>query len=99
MIHSLVLVIIMSVMTMILRFFPFLVFSNNTPGPILYLGKVLPYSIMAMLVVYCLRNTDFLSGSHGVAEVSATILYCINGNIIRCYLFFWELYFICLWYK
>ena len=55
MIHSLVLVIIMSVMTMILRFFPFLVFSNNTPGPILYLGKV-------------------LSGSHGVAEVSATIL-------------------------
>ena len=54
MIHSLVLVIIMGVVTMILRFFF--------------------YSIMAMLVVYCLRNTDFFSGSHGVAEVSATIL-------------------------
>lgn len=72
--HSLVLVIVMGVVTMILRFLPFLVFSNNTPAPILYLGKVLPYSIMAMLVVYCLRNIDFLSGSHGIAEVSATIL-------------------------
>lgn len=74
MMHSLVLVIVMGVVTMILRFLPFLVFSNNTPAPILYLGKVLPYSIMAMLVVYCLRNIDFLSGSHGIAEVSATIL-------------------------
>lgn len=74
MMHSLVLVIVMGIVTMILRFLPFLVFSNNTPAPILYLGKVLPYSIMAMLVVYCLRNIDFLSGSHGIAEVSATIL-------------------------
>lgn len=74
MMHSLVLVIVMGVVTMILRFLPFLVFSNNIPAPILYLGKVLPYSIMAMLVVYCLRNIDFLSGSHGIAEVSATIL-------------------------
>lgn len=74
MMHSLVLVIVMGVVTMILRFLPFLVFSNNTPAPILYLGKVLPYSIMAMLVVYCLRNIDFLSGSHGITEVSATIL-------------------------
>lgn len=74
MMHSLALVIVMGVVTMILRVLPFLVFSNNTPAPILYLGKVLPYSIMAMLVVYCLRNIDFLSGSHGIAEVSATIL-------------------------
>lgn len=74
MMHSLILVIVMGIATMILRFLPFLVFSNNTPQSILYLGKVLPYSIMAMLVIYCLRNTNFLSGSHGFAEVSATIL-------------------------
>lgn len=45
--------------TMITRFVPFIAFRSGrlTPKYILYLGKVLPASVFAMLVVYCLRDT------------------------------------------
>lgn len=44
--------------TMLLRFLPFLVFGGKkeVPGYITYLSGVLPYAIMGMLVVYCLKN-------------------------------------------
>ena len=46
--------------TVATRFLPFLVFAGKrkTPAIVQYLGKVLPSAIFAMLVVYCLRNTD-----------------------------------------
>ena len=49
--------------TMLTRFLPFLLFPNSskTPKFIRYLGKVLPYAVMGMLVVYCLRNVSFMS--------------------------------------
>ena len=74
--HAAALVAVIAAVTALLRFLPFAVFGGGRPTPrfVLYLAQVLPCAIMAMLVVYCLRNTDFLSGSHGVAEVSATIL-------------------------
>jgi len=45
--------------TVLMRFLPFLLFPENRkiPGYVRYLGKVLPYTIIGMLVVYCLRNT------------------------------------------
>ena len=44
--------------TMLTRFLPFLLFPNSskTPKFIRYLGKVLPYAVMAALVVYCLKD-------------------------------------------
>ena len=49
--------------TMLTRFLPFLILSGKkeTPAVVSYLGKVLPYAVMAMLVVYCLRGTQFTS--------------------------------------
>ena len=49
--------------TMLTRFLPFAVFSSKRPTPpyIQYLGKVLPGAIFSMLVVYCLRGTQFTS--------------------------------------
>ena len=46
--------------TMSTRFLPFLIFSGKreTPGFVQYLGRALPSAIFALLVVYCLRNTD-----------------------------------------
>lgn len=57
--------------TMATRFLPFIVFSSQKPTPkyIQYLGKALPAAIFGMLVVYCLRNVDFLSGSRGLPEL------------------------------
>ena len=36
---------------------------------IAYLGKVLPFAIMGMLVVYCLKDVSFRSGSFGIPEI------------------------------
>lgn len=45
------------------RFLPFLIFSGKkeTPTFVKYLGRALPSAIFALLVVYCLRNTDVAS--------------------------------------
>ena len=72
--HSLTLIAVMAVVTMLLRFLPFWLFSKNTPKAVLYLGEVLPYAIMAMLVVYCLRNVSFVSASHGIPEAVSVLL-------------------------
>lgn len=52
---------LMAVITAALRSLPFLVFGGKreTPQIITYLGEVLPYSIMAMLVIYCLKGISF----------------------------------------
>ena len=59
--------------TMLTRFLPFLIFSSKRPTPkyVQYLGKALPAAIFGMLVVYCLRNVSFLTGSHGIPELLA----------------------------
>ena len=60
--------------TMCTRFLPFLVFGGKkeVPGYITYLSGVLPYAIMGMLVVYCLKNVSFFAGSHGIPEIAAS---------------------------
>lgn len=66
-------IVTVALMTMLIRFLPFIVFKNNVPKIVEYLGDVLPYSIMAMLVVYCLRNIDILGQSHGLPEIIASL--------------------------
>ena len=58
---------------MLTRFLPFLLFPDNRPVPkiVSYLGRTLPAAMMGLLVVYSLRNTDILSGSHGLPEAIA----------------------------
>ena len=59
--------------TMATRFLPFLVFSGKRPTPkfIQYLGRALPSAVFGLLVVYCLKNVNLLSGSHGLPELIA----------------------------
>lgn len=64
--------------TVATRFLPFLVFAGKrkTPDIVQYLGKALPSAIFAMLVVYCLRNTD-VTAHFALPEllaVTATVL-------------------------
>ena len=53
-----------------LRFLPFLIFGENrkTPEIVAYLGKVLPFAIMGMLVVYCLKDVSIISAPFGIPE-------------------------------
>lgn len=68
-------IIIMAVLTAATRFAPFLVFSGKeTPRFIQYLGKSLPYAIMGMLVVFCLKNVSFASVNNFLPELIATFV-------------------------
>lgn len=62
--------------TMITRFLPFLVFpaGKETPKFVQYLGKYLPGAVFGLLVVYCLKNVNILTGSHGLPELISIII-------------------------
>lgn len=57
-------------MTAALRFMPFGLFEKGAPAFVMYLGRVLPYAMMGMPVVYCLRGTDFAAAPHGMPEAA-----------------------------
>lgn len=96
-VYSALIVAIIAFVTAMLRFLPFLVFGKNqkTPEFISYLGKVLPYSIMGMLVVYCLKGISFASFAGFVPSMIAvacvvilhvwkrqTLLSILGGTVI-----------------
>ena len=66
---------VMSFVTVLLRVLPFVIFSGNkTPAYISFLGKYLPYSIMGMLVVYCLKGVTPFSSPYGIPELLSVAL-------------------------
>ena len=104
--HSVKLIAVIALVTIAIRFLPFLVFSRKrqTPPYIAYLGKVLPFSIMGMLVIYCLRNITFTAMPFGIPELIGcaivvlvhlwkrnTLLSIISGTV--CYMILVQLVF------
>ena len=49
--------------TVLTRFLPFILFPAGKPIPkyIRYLGQVLPAAVFGLLVIYCLKNVNFLA--------------------------------------
>ena len=68
------------------RALPFLLFDrgDHPPKIVLYLGKVLPPAIIAMLIVYCLKGVTFTSLGGWLptllAGVTAVLLHLWKGN-------------------
>lgn len=63
---------VMSIVTIIFRALPFLLMKGRkTPKTIIYLGNILPYAIMGMLLIYCLKGVDIFSTYHGIPEALA----------------------------
>lgn len=54
---------VMAVVTFLTRALPFILFDHGDHPPklVLYLGRVLPPAIIAMLIVYCFRGVSFAS--------------------------------------
>ena len=52
---------VMAIVTFLTRVLPFLLVDRGESPPklVLYLGRVLPPAIIAMLIVYCLRGVSF----------------------------------------
>lgn len=60
--------------TMATRFVPFLIFPEGRKPPafIRYLSTVLPYAVIGLLVVYCLKDAVF-TDLHGLPELIAIV--------------------------
>lgn len=67
---------IISLTTILIRFLPFLIFPDNrkTPKYVEYLGKVLPYTIIGMLVIYCLKGLSFTAFPFGMPEIISLVV-------------------------
>lgn len=71
---------VIALVTALIRFFPFLVFSNgkSTPRIVEKLGKLLPSAVMAMLVIYCLKDVSFASPSDYLPPLIASVIVCCS---------------------
>lgn len=69
--HSALMIAVIALVTAALRFLPFLIFGENqkTPPLVTYLGRVLPYAIMGMLVIYCLKGISLAAFPFGIPEL------------------------------
>lgn len=69
-------IIIIATVTFLTRSIPFLLFGNGKTPPetILYLGKVIPPAIMAMLVVYCLKGVNIFVWPFALPELLASVV-------------------------
>ena len=84
--QAIALILVMAGVTYLTRLLPFLIFGHGgrPSRVVVYLGNVLPPAVIAMLIVYCLRNIDLFSGTHGLPELLCiavvAILHFWKGN-------------------
>ncbi len=64
---------VMAAVTLLTRALPFLLFDRGgkPPETVLYLGRVLPPAVIAMLVVYCLRGVELSTVSGWLPQAIA----------------------------
>lgn len=105
--HSVLTIAVIALVTIGLRFLPFYLFGGKRKSPeiMVYLGRVLPYAIMGMLVVYCYKGVSVLTKPYGLPEFLAgavvvllhlwkrnTLLSIVVGTVI--YMLFIQLVFV-----
>ncbi len=79
---------VMALVTALTRFLPFVIFRDerHVPPLVRKLGKVLPYAMMGMLVVYCLKDVQITTISSIVPAVVAcltvAVLYIWKRNTL-----------------
>ena len=88
-IHQALLIILVSaVATFLTRALPFFLFPphKRTPQFVLYLGKVLPFATIGMLLVYCLKDVSLVKWSYGLPEaislLAITVIHLWKRNIL-----------------
>lgn len=73
--YSVAIVLVIAAVTVFTRFAPFIIFGrrDKVPPSIGYLGAVMPAAVIAMLIIYCLRNTAFTAYPFGIPEIIACV--------------------------
>lgn len=74
--QGLIIIAMVSLGTLTMRFLPFLLFPDNKPLPeaARYLGSVLPFSVIGLLVVYCMKHVRVTVSPYGLPELIAVLV-------------------------
>lgn len=78
--QSIITILAVIIGTMLTRFLPFLIFpeTKTPPKSISYLGTVLPYAVIGLLIIYCLKDA-IGSTYHGLPEfISITFIVILH---------------------
>ena len=69
---------VIALVTAAIRFLPFLLSKNGqaTPKLVEKLGRLLPFAVLGMLVVYCLKDVQFHSLSGFLPALIASVIVC-----------------------
>ena len=77
---SLISILIIAGITVLTRLLPFLLFpeGRKVPKCITRLSNLLPPAVMGMLVIYCLKDVSFLSGTHALPEIISIMVVILS---------------------
>ena len=76
--EALTAVLLMALVILGTRAFPFLLFSRRDPPKVLrFVERFIPSMVMAVLVVYCLKNIEWTVWPSGLREIAAILLVCV----------------------
>ena len=99
--HAMIVIAVMGLAVLATRIVPVLIFGRGEKVPefILYLGRVVPYTAMGLLIVYCLRDMPLLEAPYGLPEIISlavvtgtylwkrnTILRVVTGTVLYMFL-------------
>ena len=71
--HIILIVAVVAAITFFTRAVPFIIFGGKRAMPerVKIMADMLPYAIIATLVIYCLKGLDFSAFSTGAAQIIA----------------------------
>lgn len=74
--YDIVIVAVVAVCTIIIRVFPFVVLGRRetTSPAVNYIGKVLPSAVIAVLILYCLKNVSFENSQLFIPQLTSVVV-------------------------
>lgn len=79
---------IIAAATLIIRFLPFIIIRNSIAERryIKFLGNMMPYSMIALLVIYCLKDVNLIKYPYGIPELISIaiiiVLHILKRNVL-----------------
>lgn len=79
---------IIAAATLIIRFLPFIIIRNSIAERryIKFLGDMMPYSMIALLVIYCLKDVNLIKYPYGIPELISIaiiiVLHIFKRNVL-----------------
>lgn len=75
---------VMAAVTAAIRFAPFVLLKGReTPKTVTYLGRCLPYAIMGMLVVYCLKDVSLAAPGRWLPQLISGAVVAVSYVLKR----------------